>query len=98
MPIELRWIVSTAASSLHAARAAGGPSSDGRLAAAIAVPAQALADALAHLSLTPEQFFEHALPLSVKFDAPRAVGDRRARKAAGAKGSRRGRPRDRRAV
>jgi hypothetical protein len=72
MPIELRWLVSTAASSLHAAEAIvrGAALVDRRTAAALAEEAGGLATDLDALALVPDRFFEHAAALSAKIDSP----------------------------
>jgi hypothetical protein len=77
MPIELRWLASTAASSLHAAQAIHQRRSlaDRATADAIAAEAQALTDDLAATGLDATRFFEHAVPLATRFDAPRDVAE-----------------------
>jgi hypothetical protein len=72
MPTELRWIVSTAASSLHAASALveGAPLADQKIAAALQAETQGLGHDLAAIGLEPRLFFEHAIPLSVQYDVP----------------------------
>ena len=77
MPIELRWLASTAASSLHAAAAtlAGATLVDRATAAAIEDEARGLGEDLAALGLDPARFFEHALAQSVRFDVPRQLAE-----------------------
>jgi len=72
MTIEARWIVSTSAGGLHAAAAvlAGAKPVDGKLGPPLADEISGLAGDLAAVGVAPEAFFEHAIPLSVRFDAP----------------------------
>jgi hypothetical protein len=72
MAIELRWLASTAASSLHAAQAMLGGASlvDTETSEAIANPVLSLAGALSTLGLDEGKFFEHAIPQSARYDAP----------------------------
>ncbi len=72
MPTELRWLVSTACGSLHAADAllAGRPFVDLAAADAIADEARGLALDVAASGLPQDSFFEHAVPLAARCDAP----------------------------
>ncbi|MGD9720879.1 MAG: hypothetical protein AB7O59_14405 [Pirellulales bacterium] len=72
MPIELRWLASTAASCLHAAEALlrGAPLADRAAAAGLADEAAGLADELAAMGLDAGAFFGHAVPLAARFDVP----------------------------
>jgi hypothetical protein len=72
MPFELRWIVSSAASSLHAVNllCAGRPLVDQKLAAELAAPAEALSAELAAARLDATTWFAHAIPLSVQYPTP----------------------------
>jgi hypothetical protein len=77
MPIELRWIVSTVGSALHEAAVlfAGKPLVDPQASAALAPEVAALCADLAVLGLDPRSFFEHAIPLSVRFDTPSRLAE-----------------------
>jgi hypothetical protein len=74
MPLEIRWIVSTRASSLHALAALleDRPLVDRNTAAALAEEAHAWRACLAPLGVQPEPFFRHAIPLATHLDAPTA--------------------------
>lgn len=74
MAIEPRFIVSTSASSLHAAAAMLGGATlvDSKVSEALAGEVEGLAGDLAVVGLATGLFFEHAVPLAVRFDAPRA--------------------------
>ena len=77
MTIELRWIASTAASSLHAAEAhlAGSTLVDKATAEAIAAPAEGLAEELAEQVIEGRDFFDQAIPLSVQHEPPQALAE-----------------------
>src|SRR5262245_21057456 len=70
MQIEPRWIVSTSASSLHAAAAllAGQQVVSSTIPPAVAAEVEELGADLAALGLAPASFFDHAIPLAVRFD------------------------------
>ena len=72
MTLELRWIVSTSASCLHAAAAllAGAALVDKKISAALAGEVEGLGEDLAAAGLTPRLFFEHAIGLAARFDTP----------------------------
>jgi hypothetical protein len=78
MPIEPRWIVSTPASSLYAASVMlGEPAElsdtaplDAKTAELLAAEVENLAGDLAAVGLESAIFFDHAIPLSARFDAP----------------------------
>src|SRR5262249_22279344 len=71
MSIEVRWIVSTLSSSLHAAAAImrGDSIVDSKLEEALRDQVDLLVGDLAALGLDAEQFLSHLIPLSVRFDA-----------------------------
>lgn len=77
MPMELRWIVSTSASAMHAAAAllAGQRLTDERLADALAEETQRLGEFLTSHGIATSAFFEHVIPLSVRLDQPRALAE-----------------------
>lgn len=62
MATTLRWIVSTSASALHAARAMvrGGPLADQKLADALREPVGQLAEAITASGIASDRFWEHA--------------------------------------
>ena len=78
MPIEPRWIVSTPASSLYAASVMlGDPAElndtaplDAETSELLAADVANLTGDLAAVGLEPAIFFDHAIPLSARFDAP----------------------------
>jgi hypothetical protein len=72
MAIELRWLVSTAASGLHAAAAMlqGATLIDPRLSAALAEPVDALRCDLEALGSEIDHAFQHLVPLSARIDSP----------------------------
>jgi hypothetical protein len=78
MPIEPRWILSTPASSLHAASVLlGGHSAPARQVLldantweSLAPAVESLAGDLAAVGLEPAIFFDHAIALAARFDAP----------------------------
>jgi hypothetical protein len=72
MPIDARWITSTLASGLYAARrlSAGAAPVDHRLAAALAPEVDGLAGDLQAVGVEAGPFFEHAIPLAARFDSP----------------------------
>lgn len=71
-PSELRWIVSSRASCLHAAGAlaCGARLVDERTAAALTDASRLLARLVDELGLNPHEFFEHAIPLATQIDVP----------------------------
>ncbi len=77
MPGDARWIASVSASALGTAEclASGEEPVDRQLSAALADEAVGLADELATIGLPPPRFFEHAVPLSVRFDALAKVAE-----------------------
>ncbi len=77
MGIELRWLVSTAASALHAAAAMldGRPLADRKTAEAIGPEVSQLGSDLASLGIEPVRFFEHAIPASTQLDAPTRLAE-----------------------
>ena len=74
MTIDPRYVVSISASSLHAAAAMLGGATlvDPKMSEALEGEVAALASDLAAVGLLAGDFFEHAVPLAVRFDAPRA--------------------------
>jgi hypothetical protein len=74
MPLEVHWLTSTATSSLHAAEAMfrGAPLADSATAEALAEEVHRLAGLIAAAGIDADRFFEHALPLSARFDVPLA--------------------------
>jgi hypothetical protein len=78
MSIEPRWIVSTPASSLYAAsimldpaaETAGSVPLDSKTSELLAVEVASLAEDVAAVGLAPAVFFDHAIALSARFDAP----------------------------
>jgi hypothetical protein len=72
MTIDLRWLVSTPASSLHAAAAMIGGAAlvDRKSHAAIESETNLLRQDLVNAAIPPERFFEHAIPASTQFDSP----------------------------
>lgn len=74
MPLDVRWIVSTRASSLHALAAllAGQSLIDQKTADALAAEVSAWRADLIQLGLEDEAFFRHAIPLATRIDAPAA--------------------------
>src|SRR4051812_40808083 len=72
MPFDLRWIASSAASSLHTANllCAGRPIVAKKLAAELAAPAEALGAQIAAAGLDTATWFAHAIPLSVQYPTP----------------------------
>ena len=82
---DARWIASVTASALHAAEClvAGEVPADRPLFAALADEAGGLAVDLEAVGLPPPRFFEHALPLAVRFDALAKLAEVSLTKAAG---------------
>jgi hypothetical protein len=78
MPIEPRWIVSTPASSLYAASVMlgrpgehiDGSPLDEKTSQLFSAEVATLAEDLAAVGLEPAIFFDHAIALSARFDAP----------------------------
>jgi len=72
MTLDVRWIVSTRASSLHALAAllAGQTLVDQKTATALADEARAWRADLDILGLDAETFFRHAIPLATQIDSP----------------------------
>ena len=78
MPIETRWTVSTPASGLYAASVMlGAPAEladaaplDAKISELLAFEVETLAEDLEAVGLEPAVFFDHAIALSVRFDAP----------------------------
>ncbi|MEX0677805.1 MAG: hypothetical protein WD063_12060 [Pirellulales bacterium] len=86
MPGEARWITSTSAGGLHAAARmlAGAAPVDPKLATQqVAAEVDGLASDLAAVGLEPAPFFEHAIPLAVRFDSPLELADVALRKILG---------------
>jgi hypothetical protein len=75
---DARWFTSTSAGGLHAARwiLDGATPVDARLTAApLAVELAALGADLTAAGIDPAQFFEHALPLAARYNAPAQVAE-----------------------
>ena len=72
MPTELRWLVSTAANSLHAARAVArcAAVADRDTSEAIADEVRGLLTDLDSLGVSRERFFEHAVAQATRIQAP----------------------------
>src|SRR5258706_15621792 len=85
MGIELRWLVSTAASTLHAAAALceGRTLVDRKTQGALDRPVQSLRADLASLGIEPVRFFEHAIPASTQLENPAALAEVVVRKVLG---------------
>jgi hypothetical protein len=75
MPCELRWLVSTAASSMHAAAALarGDTLVDRAACEALSEPTRELLEVVEAMGWQPARFFEHAVPQSARFDVPREL-------------------------
>jgi hypothetical protein len=77
LAIELCWLVSTAASGLHAARALVGGATliDPKMSAALAEPAASLRNAVQALASDVELVFDHLIPLSARIDSPAQLAE-----------------------
>ncbi|HEX3726628.1 MAG TPA: hypothetical protein VHV08_10315 [Pirellulales bacterium] len=77
MAIELCWLASPAASSLHAAQAIldGRQLADQKIGEALAEPARALRRELAAWEIEPRSFFAHAIPLTVPNDSSEKLAE-----------------------
>src|SRR5262245_28372017 len=77
MTIELRWLASASASTLHAAAAMleGWPLVDRTTAAALASDVDDLGPELVFVGIAPARFFEHAIPGSTQSDNPSRVAE-----------------------
>src|SRR5450432_3656169 len=73
MAIELQWLISTSASTLHAAKTMlqGVKLVDTKIADALSTDVDALREDLLALGIDSEALFEHLLPATVRFDQPR---------------------------
>ena len=73
MAIELEWLISTSASTLHAAEAMlrGVKLVDRRIADALSSDVDALREDLLALGIDTRALFEHLIPATVRFDQPR---------------------------
>jgi hypothetical protein len=77
MTIELRWLASASASTLHAAAAMleGWPLVDRATGGALAGEVAELARDLETLALTPARFFDHAIGASTRLDNPARLAE-----------------------